>query len=270
MTVSQVRLFIVAAAFAAATAANAGQGSDKLEKRLLQMTQCVDDFVQRFVNVVAEERYEQRVTQPHRRRQLISDFLLVRPQGSVELFQFRDVLEVDGKPVRGHDERMTRLFLQPWETAFRQATAIAREGARYNVADIGTIDYPLDALGLLQTRFKDDFRFSLGGRDEITGQPVRVVNFQQRHVSTRGQAWIHEQTSCVMKTELRLGDARLGPRFVTSFAWDDVLQLNVPVEMRVWVSTRRDGEMQGMATYGRFRRFQVRTTEVIQPQPLGR
>jgi hypothetical protein len=36
----------------------------------MQMTHGVDDFVRRFTNVVAEERYEQRVTAPHRRRLL--------------------------------------------------------------------------------------------------------------------------------------------------------------------------------------------------------
>src|SRR5687767_7676263 len=74
-------------------------------------------YVQRFVddlaNVVAEEelRQEFRLGAP-KRRTLRSDFLLVRYPGEERLYlTFRDVLEVDGRPVRDQQERITKLFL---------------------------------------------------------------------------------------------------------------------------------------------------------------
>jgi hypothetical protein len=61
--------------------------------------------------------------------------------------------------------------------------------------------------------------------------------------------------------ELRLGRARFPAQITTSFAYDEELQLNVPVEMRDWYPSTRFGDLTGTATYGRFRRFQVSTDE---------
>src|SRR6187401_696368 len=70
----------------------------------------VGDYVQRFVNafsnIVAEERYEP--GPGHRGRQrLRSDYLLVRLPGNQDNFiTFRDVVEVNGKPLRNQQERL--------------------------------------------------------------------------------------------------------------------------------------------------------------------
>ena len=58
-------------------------------------------FITEFSNVVIEEEYDQRFTVGSRRRRLKSDFLLVAYPGRNEVVMvFRDVREVDGKPVR--------------------------------------------------------------------------------------------------------------------------------------------------------------------------
>jgi hypothetical protein len=49
---------------------------------------------------------------------LLSDFLLVTGEAS-DWHQFRDVREVDGRPVPDRDRRLTELFLQPWSTAIK-------------------------------------------------------------------------------------------------------------------------------------------------------
>ena len=71
--------------------------------------------------IVAEERYGQRwtvlprgmQTDEQRQRELVSDLLIVRIETAGLLAQFRDVLDVDGAPVRDRDERLMKLFLQP-------------------------------------------------------------------------------------------------------------------------------------------------------------
>src|SRR6476646_9729481 len=86
----------------------------------------VADYERTFVGVVAEETYRQQVRVPGardargfpadttvQRRDLKSDVLLVRAPAGDRWIQFRDVFEVDGKPVRDREERLTRLFLQP-------------------------------------------------------------------------------------------------------------------------------------------------------------
>ena len=65
----------------------------------------------------------------------------------------------------------------------------------------------------------------------------------------------------MVKTELRAGEAEI----VTTFAFDGNLQVAVPVEMRERYF--RLFEITGVATYGRFRRFEVRTDEQIQVGP---
>src|SRR5437870_55522 len=53
----------------------------KTPEIVLRASRYVDSFIQNFSNVVAEERYVQESVYPHRRRELLSDFLLVTPPG---------------------------------------------------------------------------------------------------------------------------------------------------------------------------------------------
>src|SRR3954469_6485134 len=83
----------------------------------------IDGFIQDFSNVVAEERYVQESAYPHRRRELVSDFLLVTPPGSIGRYQFRDGREVDGAAVRDRRDRLTKLFLDAPVDALARAAA---------------------------------------------------------------------------------------------------------------------------------------------------
>src|SRR5436190_15726883 len=73
--------------------------AERVPELVLRASGYVDSFIQDFSNVVAEERYVQESAYPHRRRELVSDFLLVTPPGSIGRYQFRDVREVDGAAV---------------------------------------------------------------------------------------------------------------------------------------------------------------------------
>ena len=64
------------------------------------------------------------------RRDLKSDVLLVRAPAGDRWIQFRDVFEVDGKPLRDRDDRLTRLFLKPSASAQKQVEDITAESAR--------------------------------------------------------------------------------------------------------------------------------------------
>ena len=111
----------------AGTAAGAQPpGTVPLETLLARAAHYIDTFVGKFVDVVAEEQYVQNATYPLpsfnplsgrgapnassvvqvRHRELTSDFLLVRSPESADLLAFRDVLEVDGTPVRDHQQRI--------------------------------------------------------------------------------------------------------------------------------------------------------------------
>ena len=82
------------------------------------------------------------------------------------------------------------------------------------------------------------------------------------NIPAGGRVWMDETTGRVVKTELEVGQARSPVRVVTTFAFDEELGTDVPAEMRDWYPDTL-GEIRGVATHGRFRRFRVRTSEEI-------
>jgi hypothetical protein len=244
-------------------------GKDEL---LMRAAAYVSTFVEKFSNVVAEESYQQETTVPRRKRMLRSDYLFVRFPGDQSWTSFRDVFDVDGKPVRDHEERVTKLLINPSGDAERRIADITRASARYNLLDIGTLNHPLLAMAFLQSFYQPRFRFNLAGMEKSLGPKVRTVQFQEFQTPTiikgnsnadvlsRGLAWIDEDTGRILKTELRLGRSSAGVSIITIFKFDETLGIDVPAEMRDWYPDGT-GEVRGVATYGRFRRFQVSTQE---------
>jgi hypothetical protein len=244
-----------------------GVSQSRIDEILDRATSYVETFFDRLSNVVAEERYHQETTSPHRRRQLTSDFLLVKLEGANEWVQFRDVFEVNGKAVRERDERLTKLFFKPSQSALAQARAIVEEGSRHNLVYVGTVNNPLIAIAYLQSRYRKRFRFWIGRRERGVSPDVWLINFEERAIPTilgngrlfsHGHLWVEETSGRVVKTELRLGGNMQPVQVVTSFQYDDRLQTYVPGEMREWYPI-----MTGLATYSRFRRFEVQTEEKV-------
>jgi hypothetical protein len=257
-------------AFVLVIAASPGAAQSGKADLIPRATAYVTGFFERFVNLVADERYVQETTSARRRRELRSDFLLVKPPGSEEWYQLRDVLEVDGKAIGGREERLAKLFLDAPNDALARAEEIMREGSRYNLQDIGTLNKPLIALSFLQHRYVARFRFTVGPLDKEVGPGVRLVQFSEfvrptiirksqanGDLPSRGRIWIEESSGRVVKTQLIPGSGSF-PEIVTSFKFDADLQLDVPVEMR-----ENYGDLTGVATYGRFRRFGVSTEEKL-------
>jgi len=230
----------------------------------------VTAFVTRFSSMVADEVYVQETGR--KRRELRSDFLLVKPPGQDEWFQFRDVYSIDGMPVAGRERRMVELFVNPPANLAQLVREVMTEGAKYNLEDIGTLDRPLIALSFLQSVFVDHFAFVVGRIDRAVGPGVRVVQFREivrptllrgdlRDLPSFGRYWIEEDSGRVVKTEL---DFRTD--FVeTTFKYDVDLRADVPVQMKQrWrIGRDRTTEFTATATYGRFRRFNVQTDEKL-------
>jgi hypothetical protein len=252
------------------------------QELLDRATAYVLSFVDRFTNVVAEETYRQETTRPKASRILRSDLALVRFPGATTWMMLRDVYEVDGKSVRdaSQEQRILRLFTETPRTAVGRAREIADAGTRFNLVDIGNTNNPLAVLAFLQPEYRARFRFNLAGIEKKLGPMVRTVRFVEFQRPTilkqgansdlfsRGLIWIEEQTGRVVKTELQLGSQMEPIRITTTYRFDEDLQLNVPIEMQDWYPDG-GGEVRGLATYGKFRRFQVQTEEsaATQKQP---
>jgi hypothetical protein len=272
IAVAMKALLVTAFVTAAVLSGNAGAQSPKVDELIPKATAYAHYFVDRFSNVVAEERYAQEITAPRRKRILVSEFLLVRYSGD-ELWQvFRDVAEVDGKPVRDREARIMKLFLQPSSSAVRRAAEISEASARYNLIDIGTINNPLLVMAFLQHQYVDRFRFNLAGLEKDLGPDVRTVRFVEyirptvlksnanNDMFSSGLIWMEEGTGRVVKTQLQLGGVRYPVRVTTTFTSDDDLGIHVPAMMEDWYP-QGTGEFRGKATYGKFRRFEVKTSE---------
>lgn len=272
------RSVVALAVFAAVTGGPAVRAQQPPDAVLDRATAYVQRFIDAYTNVVAEEIYVQQTTSPRRTRRLRSDYSLVRFPGSGEWHAFRDVLEVDGKllPDEGRAERLIKLFVEPPASARQRIEEIAVAGARYNLADIGTLNEPLRVLAYLQRGYRELFRFTFSGIEKDLGPTVRVVRFEEWQrptilrgtrggdVVSHGLVWIDEPTGRVVKTELRPGRFLLATtRIVTTFRFDDQLGIDVPARMDDEYPDRT-GAIYGTATYSRFRRFQTQALESIQ------
>src|SRR5687768_9837615 len=124
---------VFACALVATLASTRVAGQTPSKEELLRRTAIyVAGFVEGLANVVAEEEYRQGFEASAPRRQLKSDFLLVKfPGKDTEFLAFRDVVEVNGRPVTDQQNRLLKLFIEPFTNPVARAAEIANESARH-------------------------------------------------------------------------------------------------------------------------------------------
>jgi hypothetical protein len=250
----------------------------------------VAKYQQDFSLLLADERYVQEVADATKgpangargtpggagaateTRVLVSEFALVRVEdaGRTLWLAFRDVVEVDGRPVRDREERLQRLFRTPPANALAQAQAIAFASARYNIGDVvRTVNVPTLALEFLEPAAQARSRFRKAAEEMVDGVRAWVVSFEERarptrirttraqDVKTKGLVWIDPDTGRILKSELDPQFQRgLRARLTTAYAPDERLQMWVPVAMKE-VYEMETRTLTGTATYTNFRRFET-------------
>ena len=237
-----------------------------------------------FVGVVAEETYRQEVRGTAgtdqrgfaveargQRRDLKSDMLLVRAPAGDRWIQFRDVFEVDGKPVRDRAERLAKLFLQPSASTQRQVDDIAAASARYNIGGVNrNVNLPVLALTVLEPQNRAWFSFKgrkTGGTFDLEFQEERggtlIRGAGDRAMPSRGRFTIDLATGRVLASELIAESDRLRARIEVSYALEPAMGLFVPREMREKYTLTDGSTIEGKATYARFRRYQVVVDEKV-------
>lgn len=253
-------------------------------------------FEREFAAVVADEHLVQRaqtatLVKSLSRREMRSDLLLVRLPGQDAWLPFRDVYEVDGRAVRDRTERLQKLFVDAPQTAVGAATQITNESSRYNIGRvIRTINVPTFGLLLLKPEYLKRFEFMKRGEEKVGGLVTWRIVFVERarptvvrtlppggdDVPLEGSLWIEPETGRVIKTLVKTAGtpdpgaftaAVVGftlMRVETTFAPNDAVGLWVPEKMTEWARADDLSEVEGVATYSRFRRFTVRTTQTFQ------
>ena len=261
----------------------------------------LDYFIDQFENVVAEENYMQDSSQMlptflpfvstgrgglmtpppgagdiarARHRDLRSDFLLVKSPETLDLIPFRDVIQVDGVLVRDRDERLAKLFLNPTKDTLAHARDIADEGARYNIGNMRTtLGNPMLGISVLQLAYQPRFKFTIGHEDHSLGANVWTVDYQEtvapamvhgeagRDLFAHGRLWIDGPTGRVLKTELHVEQPTVRATVTTTFRMDKRFDIAVPSEMREVYTLANGNSIKTIASYGRFRRFDVTAEE---------
>jgi hypothetical protein len=281
----------------------AARQTPTLEEVLARAGRYVTAFQEQLSGIVAEETYVQearRLGVPKARgvtrRELKSDLLLVRPSNADRYVEFRDVFEVDGAAVRDRHDRLTALFLKPTAETENQLRAIIQESARYYPGSIyRNINTPMLALSFLEPDMQRRFRFEIARRRDPrrpsamaaaeaplfrastemwvvvfreADRPTVIRTNQHADFPAAGRLWIDPATGTVLMTELVMENRAMLATITVSYQSEPLLGFHVPVAMQ----ERYDGRteyLDGLARYGRFRQFQVRTAEHIAKPPGG-
>lgn len=270
---------------------SAGQAPEpSLDTVLRRAAAYVTDYQTRLAGIVAEETYRQNVLVTQRRgspttrqfRTLRSDLLLVKNGTEGSWLQFRDVFEVDRKPIRDRDERLYKLFVGASADAARQAEAIQVESARYNIGPIiRTINMPILALVFFDRAIQPRFTFERGkpgNTKRFAGMAaegdvwlIEYTEFQKgtvvrgandKDIPSHGRVWIDSTTGRFLRTELISEDTEIRAQIDVTYRVEAGLDLLVPSEMRELYELRRtQSRIDGRAEYSRFRQFTVTTSE---------
>ena len=301
ITCSVVALFLTALSVASAQNPPAPRGAPTLETVLELAAAYVSRYLDVMSSLTAEERYVQDIagltapatgvaippegiTRPPEapkplisetigaeRRVLRADIVLVKVGPPLEWRMYRDVFEVDGRPVRDRAERLAALFLEPADTARAQAERIAEVSARFNISNLGRVlNEPGLPLAFLQTSLQPRFRFTLDRRDRGNVWTVRFTEnthptlfWHNRTIEnpSAGRFWIDVTTGEVTRTEHVVSQG-LAATFVTQFQHDDRFGVSVPEEMREQLSAGAQANARrvaGVASYSHYRKFSVST-----------
>jgi hypothetical protein len=127
---------------------------------------------------------------------------------------FRDVHEVDGKPVADRRDRLERLFSLPAKSAIPDARRINDESARYNLGAIQrNFNTPTMALFFLERVNHARFTFKKEGQDRIDGATVWKIRYEGiqsppqssgKDMPVSGIMWVDPIDGPVLKTHMSI------------------------------------------------------------------
>jgi hypothetical protein len=288
---------VAAAVWLAAPAAAAEEPS--LSTVLARAAAYVADFHRQLSSIVAEEQYVQNVYPAEGRdaavgpvhRALKSDLVLLKPTGADAWMTFRDVFDVDGEPVRDRTERLSQMFLRRTPSSDAQVRRILDESSRYNIGDIRrNVNTPTYPLLFLEAANHFRFKFKVTSDRRPRTEPahpsgdgafrvsteVWVIAYQEtadgtmirtdgrRDLPVKGRFWIDPASGRVLMSELVAQNRRLRATIDVSYQSEPLLGLLVPIEMREWYDNMKTrSHIEAVATYGRFRQFQVNTDQTF-------
>ena len=206
-------------------------------------------------------------------RRLVSEFVLV-PNASASggWLGYRDVIEMDGKPIADRHDRLQALF-QSGAPDLAAARQIADESARYNIGPVSrNFNVPTTTLFFFHAGNLNRFSFHRKGRERIESvetveiefaeerTPTLIMNSAGKDVPTSGTLWVDPRDGAVVRTRLGFrGFDTSGTRALieVSYQLDKALGMWVPSRMTERYSGGTEETATTLAVYRDFKRFQT-------------
>ena len=241
----------------------------------------VEDYVQSVTVVVPVMRASRgRITgvagvnnAPGEKRRLVSEFALVPNAAAVGgWLGFRDVMQVDGKPVADRHDRLQSLFRADVPD-IEEARRIGSESARYNIGPVSrNFNVPTTTLFFFHPGNLSRFIFHRKGTERIDGVETVAVEFRETRVPTlvmnsagkdvpaSGTLWVNPADGAVVRTRLELDGfhgAGSHAEIDVVYRKDAGVGMWVPARMAEKYSGGMAGTATTTATYKDFKRFQT-------------
>lgn len=245
-----------------------GQDADPAATLVARAGRYVREWEQRFTGIVGEEQQTQRIVKAtgatKKQRNLVSDILIVKV-GDGPVF-FRDVIVVDGKAVRGRQERLRKLFLGTSRDPMKQAHAIFAESRRYDLRQVRLPVTFMSPLRVLKPGTSDRFQFAATDEgvsfDEV-GSPSLAYTLNRgvrRDLLQHGRLSIDAASGAPRFAHLMAVNALIESSVEVRYVEDARLGLFVPtqvLERHRRPARPEDDQLDISSDYSNFRRFEV-------------
>ena len=247
---------------------------------LARAAEYLADYEKSFSVVVSEEKYQQNTfrsvgaVSQRRERTLRSD-VIVTSVGDNDWVAFRDVFEVDSKPVRDRDARLQKLFVETPSQALAQARRILDESARYNLGSLQrNINVPTMALTYLRRSNQARSDFTPSGREKVENVQTVILSFRERAKPTIirsrtddlpaiGRFWVEPASGRVVKSEIQVDGKISRSKITVTYAPAPKLTIWAPVAMKEEYTTTSRETIKCDAKYSNFRQFKVVVSEIV-------
>jgi hypothetical protein len=247
---------------------------------LTQAATYEQQFEREFSTMVGREHYEQRWSgfsreldsSPNWRRVMESEVLFVWLPEEESWLTARNARIVDDSPVPDSESRLERLLAAPTNDLVARVRRLRDESARFNLGPVErNFNDPTMVVQFLSAKVQPRLRFERRGRDTIDGTFVWRLAFTEhvrptliqsngKDVRATGDVWIDATNGAIVRTRVRLRDARLSSRLQAlidvTYRRDPKFSVWVPSRMQERYERSRD-QIDCVATYTDFRRFET-------------
>jgi hypothetical protein len=196
----------------------------QLEELLDKASALCDKYRALFRDLTAEEKkvfelYDQKTGKIKQRRQTVSDLIVYQSQQDPNKFtEYRNIREVDGKPVKNQLERIEKLFERSAkaDSVAKELDRITRESTRHDFGAQIT-NFTVFNAAATYKEFRPLFKYEYAGRERLRDQELALVKFEQVEFKKdlfgmrqyeklnvtgplmRGQYWLDSQTGQVRR-----------------------------------------------------------------------